>query len=522
MKRSHSESSTSDDDSEISTWSATQRRVLTSVVDKGKSVLVTGAGGVGKSEITKEITKRMLAKGHKVAIVAHTGIAALTIKGQTIWSFMHFNKERLQKTKEEIAGEFLAKHKQWCSEYQSYRTLIIDEISMVDPGIFETMDHIFQMTRRDYRPFGGLQLVLVGDFFQLPPPEMKKFGTRKYVFQSDIFWKTIEEMHDLKEMWRQNDPTFVSLLHRARKALQTSEDLQLLNSRVNAKLECEDRGIMPTILFSHNANVDEKNSTELQKLDTESKTFHVRCGQYARKFGPKDQGDIGVLKLLRTMNLLSSAFSDKLDPQDIKHTELKIGAQVMLSYNLDAAAGLVNGSRGVVIAFSENDKDQNEDIFMKKTDEHILYPAMSLPVVRLVNGKVIEIPFVKTTLDNAYVWKIAVKLSWATSIHKSQSLTLDAVEADLSRCFDAGMAYVALSRVKSLENLRLTNKISNSAFQVDQDVLHFYSRPFGVLKSEWNAKKFVPKPPNDLEDIEVVDSETLDSEMLESETQMWG
>jgi ATP-dependent DNA helicase PIF1 len=121
---------------------------------------------------------------------------------------------------------------------------------MVDPHIFEMMDYVLQMARRDFRPFGGIQLILVGDFFQLPSPDRKM--VQKYVFQSKVFWDVMEEMHDMHEMWRQKDPVFVSLLHRVRKGEQTQDDIDLLHSRIGIELECEKEGIKPTQLFSHN------------------------------------------------------------------------------------------------------------------------------------------------------------------------------------------------------------------------------------------------------------------------------
>lgn len=230
-------------------WSASQCRVLESVLKRGKRVFITGAGGVGKSEVIKRIVSVMKTRCLKVGVTAHTGIAAITIGGQTLFNFMHFTPSRVEKTKEEVGAEIL-KNKFWCEGFQSYRCLIIDEISMVDPYIFEMMDHVLQVTRRDFRPFGGIQLILVGDFFQLPSPQRKM--VQKYVFQSKVFWDVMEEMHDMHEMWRQKDPAFVSLLHRVRKGEQTEDDLALLHDRIGKALPCEDEGIRPTQLFSHN------------------------------------------------------------------------------------------------------------------------------------------------------------------------------------------------------------------------------------------------------------------------------
>lgn len=480
------------------TWSASQQRVLEAVLTKQKNVFITGSGGVGKSKCIEQIVKILRDRGQKVAVTAHTGIAAITIKGQTLWSFMHFNKEVLKKSKESIVADFLKK-KYWCTSFQSYRALIIDEISMIDPVHFELIDYILQMTRRDYRPFGGLQIILVGDFFQLPSPDDKKESIQRYVFQSDLFWTIIDEMHDLQEMWRQKDPMFVSLLNRTRKGQQTEEDITLLHTRIGVKLDCESEGISPTRLYSHNRDVDEINDIELSKLSGDEKIFKLRYGSYNKKSTvfKTDFAELNTMKLLQDVGACKFAPNAKLNDLIIKPTCLKIGSQVMLTYNLDVSSGLVNGSRGVIIQWGKTNemrKKNNEDLIQcdaessfSTSDDTFLYPDECLPVVKFACGKTIEIPYVKYTLEKdgyeSYVWKIALKLAWATSIHKSQSLTLDSVEIDLSQCFECGMAYVALSRVTSLNNLRITKEFKSSTFKVDMDVIKFYETPFLIQKS---------------------------------------
>ena len=558
-------------------WSASQSKAL-KAVEKGKNIYISGAGGVGKSEVIKEISRSMKEQGKKVAILSHTGIAALTINGQTIWHFMKFYGDLLKLSKEKIAELYLKKPQQ-CENFKSYKAMIIDEISMVDPQIFELMDHVLQQTRRDYRPFGGLQIILVGDFFQIPSPEHHNMNNKnalfKYVFQCNSFWKTIEEMHDLREVWRQNDKDFIELLHRVRKGAQNEEDIALLNTRIGIPLKCEEQGIKPTVLYSRNKDVDKINEEELAKIKSESFTFKVRYGIHSlnnktfstsssnttskkassskssikasssksssyngeEQFKTRDEKNLH--SLLSSLNLLVNDKNKDVDNDClIKHCELKVGAQVMLCYNLDTSLGLVNGSRGIIIGFGKKDQDTccDEDEFTKKTlDDNFLYPNESLPIVKFVNCKVIEIPYVRYTLDNTYAWRICVKLSWATSIHKSQSLTLDAAEIDLSNCFDAGMAYVALSRVKDLSNLRIISKVTKAAFQVDQEVLKFYEKPFGWHKAEWIHKNFsMPKittsPPqsnplrkmkaqNDDNDIVII--KDIDGEKLYSEDAIW-
>jgi len=475
------------------TWSSSQRRALLAVLNSNQNVFITGAGGVGKSQCIKQIVSVLKERGYKVAVTAHTGIAALTIEGQTLWSFMKFNFDLLKLTKEEIGAHFL-KNKHACAKFQSFKTLVIDEISMLDPNVFEIIDYVLQITRRDYRPFGGIQLVLVGDFFQLPSPESKGFLIKKYVFQSDSFWKAIENCYDLQEMWRQSDPVFISLLHRVRKGEQTSEDIDVLKSRIGKTLECEDKGIVPTKLYSHNADVDRINSEEMAKIIEEPFAFQFRTGTYASKFRKESKESFALKKLIKDLNAEVPVI-------------LKIGCQVMLCYNLDVGGGLVNGARGVIVGWSKSETFDPETSFAVKNDSAFLYPKEQLPIVQFANGRKIQIPYVRYIMENdgyeAYAWRIGIKLAWATSIHKSQSLTLDAAEIDLSKCFDAGMAYVALSRITSLKNLRIAKDFSANVFKIDPNVIKFYDIPFQVQKAIWETKDLPLKVVNTL-DFEII------------------
>jgi ATP-dependent DNA helicase PIF1 len=490
--------STGDDDIFLGkTFSTSQRRALNAVLLKGESVFITGAGGVGKSECIKHIVTIMRDRGLKVGVTAHTGIAAITIDGQTLWSFMKFNVEILKKSKEEIAAIFLKK-KGAVYNLNSYRALIIDEISMVDPHVFEVMDYVIQMSRRVFTPFGGMQLILVGDFFQLPSPTEKKITIQRYVFQSDVFWRAIDDMYDLHEMWRQRDPIFVSLLHRARRGHQTADDLKLLRARIGARLPCEESGISPTRLYSKLDEVNRINETEMEKLDGDVHSFKLRYGIYKSSKSKFDKGPAVVLKLLCDIN--ATKYQEgvlKIDDIDVDPVELKVGAQVMLSYNLDVSSGLVNGARGVLIGWGKTADERKdaglpsrkvdaEAFFQAKTEERALYPDEKLPIVKFACGRTIEVPYVRYNLQvddvEAYAWRMALKLAWATSIHKSQSLTLDAAEVDLSNCFETGMAYVALSRVTSLENVRIAKDFPATAFKIDDSVVKFYDTPFGVQK----------------------------------------
>jgi ATP-dependent DNA helicase PIF1 len=382
---------------------------------------------------------------------------------------------------------------------------------MLEPDHFEKYEYILQMVRRDYRPWGGAQLILVGDFFQLPPPRAIK-TTRKYVFQSQSFWNSIDESHDLTEMWRQNDPDFIDLLHRCRKGQQSKDDLDVLRSRIGKVLESEERGIKPTVLCSHNEDVDLINQTELEKLDGKHYKFSVKHGLYKRSSSSAKESkvDPGIILLSKLLNNLGVAHREIKDDSKTlkvpatKDSALKVGSQVMLTHNLDISSGLCNGARGVIIGFTETNSQLAKkgeesracdpiEKFSIRSETKVLYPDEHLPKVRFACGKIIEVPYYKSTAENdgleAYAWTMPLKLAWATSIHKAQGQTLDCAEVDLSRCFSAGMAYVALSRVKSLESLRITKEFMSNVFMTDQEVIKFYETPFSIEKALRQVEK---------------------------------
>lgn len=455
-------------------WSASQLTAL-QAVDAGESVFITGPGGVGKSALIEAIKQSFHSKHLKLAVTATTGVAAVTIGGKTIDSFMRLTPLSCAQTKEDVAHSH-SKNKYFVKEIMETRALIIDEVSMMSAEIFVKIDWILKICRRSSKPFGGLQTVLVGDFFQLPPTK-----SSAYIFQLPEFFALIDTLCILKEVFRQKDDQFIGILHRARCGDISKEDMEVLNSRVHAKLACEDIGILPTLLYATNKKVDEENKSKLALLDSETHSFKSVRGVWPSKQCSPDQRQMlesRTTKLLYNLNLNET-------------TELKIGAQVMLIYNLDTVNGYVNGSRGVIIDFHhQKDYDyDSESLYLdKKNTENILYPNIGLPVVRFHNGRVLLIPMMKWTVEDTcgtgLVWQLPLRLAWSTTIHKSQSQSLDAVHIDISDVFADGQAYVALSRVTSLQGLKLSFAVHSGTFKVSNDVKKFYESDYGSLRQK--------------------------------------
>ena len=288
----------------------------------------------------------------------------------------------------------------------------IAKVSMVDCEYFKKLEHVARKVRNNEKPFGGIQLIICGDFFQLPPVISKeKEKERRFAFETSSWNRCSLTNIELTQVKRQSDQTLIEILNRLRSGKCSAEDAEVLKATRDNKVA--QNGIVPTKLCTHTDDVNIINTRELEKCSGETKRFVA------------SDSDSKLQKFL-----------DNQTPVDPVIT-LKVGAQVMLLKNIDVAAGLVNGARGRVDKFS---LDGN-------------------PVVRFLSGRTLEIKSEKwvvkggpgVTLTRS---QIPLKLAWAFSIHKSQGMTLDCVEVSLSRVFECGQAYVALSRAKSISSLR--------------------------------------------------------------------
>jgi ATP-dependent DNA helicase PIF1 len=553
-------------------WSPSQKKAL-DLAGARKSFLLTGPAGTGKSAVIEEIKNSLSKRNLQVMVTATTGIAAMNVGGKTLHSFMRLNPNDLSTMTKEQLAEKCSKNRYFSQDLKKYHTLIIDEVSMLDPDLFETVDWILRVLRRCPKPFGGLQVILVGDLFQLPPvrrasdipalnqsvlclpsssledaendrakkPEhlgVKKVVFRKFLFESPIFFELMDDVVELTEIWRQKDKDFVSLLLRMRKGELTEGDKDSLRDRLDADLDTSD-GIKPTILFSRNVDIDRINSEELGRICEPSVKFGIHSGHFLETAParPGPAGSTGRPPKEMAESMLGGMKDKMLKDMNIPQTlELKVGAQVMLIRNLDVESGLVNGSRGVVVRFTrpsppeekEAEHDECEDVSdeefsgkkRKRSDkedrrpptkkgsltkskeakgfhsqhheEPILYPEdLPMPVVAFkeTSGKIrlVEIPYYRWSksergIGEAYVWQVPLRLAWACTIHKSQGMSLDKVEICLDRhVFEEGQAYVAVSRVRSLQGLRVT-ALAVETIRVNSHVKKFYSLPFGVLK----------------------------------------
>ncbi|KAJ7566934.1 hypothetical protein O6H91_02G124500 [Diphasiastrum complanatum] len=434
------------------TLSMQQLQVLKAIA-QGKSVFVTGSAGTGKSFLV-EFAIRVLNRIHgadSVFVTASTGLAACAIGGTTLHSFAGVGLG--VGSKESLATKVLSRReskKRWMKA----QALVIDEISMIDGEFLDKLDYVGRTVRASsgkQKPFGGLQLVVTGDFFQLPPvkPENEK---KYFAFEADCWSRCFDLQIELTHVFRQSDQDFVALLNEIRKGVCSPPTLSKLHGCTGP---VGDQGIIPTRLYPHKVDVGRENDHNLRSLGRELVTFTA-----------KDEGKsdfaIRLLENVRAVKLLS----------------LCIGAQVMLVKNLDTEIGLVNGARGIVVRFS-----QEEDPLAPEAKDTMRFvsPSGVWPVVRFAcDGleRVVRPESWSVLEGNTEIAKrtqVPLILAWALSVHKCQGMTLDRVETDLSKAFDYGMVYVALSRIRSLDGLQLIG-FDPSRIKVHSKVVSFYDK----------------------------------------------
>jgi ATP-dependent DNA helicase PIF1 len=402
-----------------------------SLMANGENVFITGAAGSGKTQTIK--TFITVNKSEKIiGVTSTTGISALLFGGVTLHSFLGIGlgKDSVEGLYKKINNRSYLK-KRW----REVEVLIIDEISMLSCELFDKIEALARRVRRNEKPFGGIQLILSGDFCQLPSIDSDTF-----CFMSDTWEKCVNKTVYLTEIMRQKNVEFQECLNNIRVGLLPDKTRELLNSRVGVEL-LNDHGIKPTKLFSTNYSVDYINNKELDKLSLDDPEFYEYNMEIKVYPGVKNR-EYAIDKYKKYCNA----------PETL---QLCMGAQVMLLWNMDTEGGLVNGSRGVISGFIDD-----------------------IPMVKFLNGREVLVDYHVWESDEngkkiLSVVQIPLKLAYALTIHKSQGCSLDYVEIDLSNTFADGMAYVALSRVKNLEGLNII-EINFDKITANEKAISYY------------------------------------------------
>jgi ATP-dependent DNA helicase PIF1 len=401
-----------------------KQRLAYDYMVQGKNVFITGPSGTGKSSVIK-LFKKLYGSTKTIAITSTTGISALLIGGTTLHSYAGIG---MGTGSVGAMSTNILKKPYLRNRWAKLDVLIIDEVSMLSPELFDKLEEVGRIVRRSKpqrlmaknepeEPFGGIQIVLSGDFLQLPVVKSDNF-----CFEAKSWDRVIPHTVNLTKIIRQDNREFQKCLNNLRFGRLTRNTKELLMSCVGVELKNDD-GIKPTRIHTTNAAIDQINEEELDKLVTEDTEFvQFDMEMYLYEFVKNREW---AYEKYRKYCLAPSVL------------QLCIGAQVMLLHNLEIEEGLVNGSRGVVVGFVED-----------------------LPRVKFLNGteRIIDYhiwEYEENDKKMMRITQIPLKLAWAVTVHKSQGQTLDYAEVDLSNVFEYGQAYVALSRVKSKEGLSI-------------------------------------------------------------------
>lgn len=420
-----------------------------------RSVFLTGKAGTGKTTLLREIIQTT----HKnTVVVAPTGIAALNAGGVTIHSMFQlpfggfipdnsapqFSDSTKFETKATLRRHFKMNGVKK-SVIRNMELLIIDEVSMLRSDLLDAMDYMMQSVRKKNTPFGGVQVLFIGDLLQLPPVirdeewrTLKTYYRGKFFFHSHVVQQNPPLYIELSKIFRQTDDTFISVLNNLRNNQISQQDIQTLNKYVKPDFDLKaNKGYIT--LTTHNNKADTMNAQALEDLEGKLVVYH-----------PDIVGD----------------FPEKIFPVE-QQLQLKVGAQVMFVKNdLSADKNYFNGKMGIIKSLSSQEilvhfPEENKTIEVDKYEwKNIRYKVdeTTKEIEEEVLGTFVHYP---------------IKLAWAITVHKSQGLTFDKAALDVSQVFLPGQAYVALSRLRSLEGLILLSPLRMNGISNDQDVMDY-------------------------------------------------
>ncbi len=401
-------------------------------------LFITGKAGTGKSTLI-QLFRKLTQK--RVIFLAPTGVAAVNIKGQTIHSFFKFPPNWFSTKDYKLISK---KH------FEKIDLIFIDEISMVRADLLDHIDQLLRISSGNPLPFGGKAMLWTGDLFQLPPVltggEEKEYFSKiyesPYFFSSKVFKSLVNfEMIELEEVFRQKDRSFLNLLHKIRMNEVDDDDLEEINARYNPLQITVDDQLVLT-LTSTNQSAQLINSAKLSQLHTPEKIYKANVtGQIANSQFPADEFLI-----------------------------LKEGAQIIMLRN-DPAKRFVNGSLGIITKLNE----KTVEIKLEDAIKPIEVERFNWEIIKykLTDGKDAEI---KTEVIGSFS-QFPIRLAWAMTIHKSQGKTFDRVNIDLGHgAFEHGQAYVALSRCKTLEGIKLAQRLHWKDIRTDERVIDFIRR----------------------------------------------
>lgn len=417
-----------------------------------KNILIIGKAGTGKSTFLKYFISHT---NKNVAVLAPTGIAAINSGGVTIHSFFGFKPDITEEKVPTIPNSKL-------NLYQNLHTIIIDEISMVRADLLDCVDIFLRKNLKKDIPFAGIQMIFIGDLYQLPPvvkgKDERKFFYEKYsspyFFDSKVFKETHFELIEFEKVYRQSEARFIEILNRIRNNTATDEDITTLNQRVAQQIP---KNSYPVILTPYNETAKRINEEKIQSLGNKIYMFKAEfSGNFEKDSFPADE-----------------------------NLKISVNSQIMFLNN-DSNGRWVNGTIGIV---KEIDKKKEIIKVLTENDEIVEVRKNEWDIFKYIfDEKEKKLKTQKT----GYFIQFPLRLAWALTIHKSQGKTFDSVIIDLSKpIFEKGQLYVALSRARTLEGISLTFPIKKSYVMVDKKIVKFltqYRYHISELKTPYNKK----------------------------------
>jgi ATP-dependent DNA helicase PIF1 len=452
----------------------------------GKNIFVTGPGGTGKTKLIHHLVEYAKSNSKNIQVCAMTGCAAILLNcgARTIHSWSGI---RTAKGSHDTIINSILRNKNTVNAWRKIQILVVDEISMMSEKIFNVLNEIGKRTRKSILPFGGIQLVFTGDFYQLPPvPTAGEPETERFCFESNHWFSAfpIENHIQLKTMFRQKDPIYIDILLQIRNGELTKENKEILQKYVKREYNPEQHnGCVLTKLFPVRNKADFVNNAQFSKIQEKEYNFQcdikTNCYTFIENNKP-----ISLELLTKTTTLSQNEIQYEIDNL-INNTScsqtlsLKIGTAVMCTVNIDMESGICNGSQGIVTHFIENPKISGDFI----------------PVVKFSNGVVKTIQkhyWQSDEYPTIAVGQFPLVLAWALTIHKIQGATMTMAEIDIGfSIFEYGQTYVALSRIQSLDGLYLS-AFNPDRIRTNPKVIEFY-------KNIPNIEKFVLPTSNDLD-----------------------
>ena len=420
---------------------------------EGENIFITGAGGTGKTKLIKDIYLHATSNNKKISVCAMTGCAAVLLQcnAKTIHSWSGIG---MKKGSNDIISTNISTNKFKNKNWKTTDILVCDEVSMMSKKFFELLDLIGKKCNNNNYPFGGIQIIFSGDFYQLPPiGDNNDSESRSFCFESNKWNETFKFQIKLKKIFRQTNNIYTKILSQIRKGKITEESCKKLNEYINR--DKSKLNIKPTILLPTRKKVDNININALNNLKEPEKVYNLKnCLESEISVNTVDMEfvkNIGPLEIKKEREYLTTNVNCE------KKLTLKKGAQVMCIFNMDLQCEkpICNGSQGIIVDFCSD----------------------GYPMVEFTNGarkKITPHIWQSEKIPTIAVKQIPLILSWAITIHKSQGTTLDMAEIDIgSDIFECGQTYVALSRIKDLEGLYLKS-FSPDKIKFNKKVYNFY------------------------------------------------